>query len=100
MYFLTFDERILLFIQKTYGGQGMVRLHNKDPGKIRSITESDPLSGKTAVHLILHMVDDNHTVRGNPAFNFQKEICIQLFLRDTPDTLRFGKEAVLRADAF
>ena len=99
MYFFTSDKRVLLFVQEADGSEGTVGLHDEDILKIRGIAQADALFGKAAVHFVFHVVDDDDAVGGNPAFDLQQEVRIDLICGKAPDELRLFKIPVLWGNA-
>lgn len=96
MYFFTLYGCVFLFVQKPYGRKGAVVLQDKDIFHAGGITQGNALFCEAAVHFVFHPVDDNHTVGGNAALQFQKEALFNLAGLQTADFFRFGKEPVLR----
>ena len=62
-----------MFVEDADRGKGAVLFHNEDLIHVRGIAEGDALLCEAVVHLILHLVDDDHGIGRNTSLNFQKE---------------------------
>ena len=75
-----FDSCILQLVEEPDGRKGIIRFHNKDFLHVRGITQLDALFRKAEIHFVFYLVDNNDTIGRDTAFDFQKEVLIELFL--------------------
>ena len=68
----------------------------KDFFHIRRIAQADTLPCKTIINFVFDLVDDDHTVSRYPAFDLQKEILADVFLRKPADLLLVVWESLLK----
>lgn len=96
MHFLSFDERVFMFIEKPYGSKAAIRFNDKNARHVRRVSETDALFGETEIHLILDLIDHDDTVSRNPALDLKEEGSVQRLLVRSLYKLRLREEPVGR----
>ena len=96
MNFFTLHGSVFLFVQKADRGERPLRLNKVNVGQIRGIPQRDFLPGKPVIHLILHMIDHDDTIRGNTALDLQQKRLVDPLLRQAANLFGFREKPLFR----